>query len=146
MLLTLAPVSWLPYEPIYLYFYYISFTFSFSVYHYVSFFFFFSSRRRHTRCLSDWSSDVCSSDLECNPAERSQPRKRILSTWWTTGSPARRRERARRHGLRERDDAVRDGHRRSEERRVGKGVDLGGRRIIEKQKREQVIADVHARK
>src|SRR5882724_3551556 len=27
------------------------------------FFFFFSSRRRHTRCLSDWSSDVCSSDL-----------------------------------------------------------------------------------
>src|SRR5438045_6891791 len=28
-----------------------------------SVFFFFSSRRRHTRCLSDWSSDVCSSDL-----------------------------------------------------------------------------------
>src|SRR5258705_7882806 len=28
-----------------------------------SIFFFFSSRRRHTRCLSDWSSDVCSSDL-----------------------------------------------------------------------------------
>src|SRR5260221_9629335 len=26
---------------------------------------FFSSRRRHTRCLSDWSSDVCSSDLVC---------------------------------------------------------------------------------
>src|SRR5205814_4464687 len=25
--------------------------------------FFFASRRRHTRCLSDWSSDVCSSDL-----------------------------------------------------------------------------------
>src|SRR5215472_668490 len=25
--------------------------------------FFFSSRRRHTRCLSEWSSDVCSSDL-----------------------------------------------------------------------------------
>src|SRR5215469_6246469 len=27
------------------------------------FFFFFSSRRRHTRSLRDWSSDVCSSDL-----------------------------------------------------------------------------------
>src|SRR5207245_11253450 len=26
--------------------------------------FFFSSRRRHTRCYRDWSSDVCSSDLE----------------------------------------------------------------------------------
>src|SRR5204863_2465144 len=25
--------------------------------------FFFSSRRRHTRSLRDWSSDVCSSDL-----------------------------------------------------------------------------------
>src|SRR6266542_4512130 len=29
----------------------------------LSFFFFFSSRRRHTRCYRDWSSDVCSSDL-----------------------------------------------------------------------------------
>src|SRR5258706_9438158 len=28
------------------------------------FFFFFSSRRRHTRLVSDWSSDVCSSDLK----------------------------------------------------------------------------------
>src|SRR5690349_24238510 len=27
------------------------------------FIFFFSSRRRHTRSLRDWSSDVCSSDL-----------------------------------------------------------------------------------
>src|SRR5947207_7335086 len=27
-------------------------------------FFFFSSRRRHTRSLCDWSSDVCSSDLD----------------------------------------------------------------------------------
>src|SRR5207247_7300073 len=26
--------------------------------------FFFSSRRRHTRSTRDWSSDVCSSDLE----------------------------------------------------------------------------------
>src|SRR5207245_5551432 len=25
--------------------------------------FFFASRRRHTRCYRDWSSDVCSSDL-----------------------------------------------------------------------------------
>src|SRR2546422_4157871 len=44
-----------------------------------SFFFFFSSRRRHTRCSRDWSSDVCSSDLErllpaVHPAEL--PRQR----------------------------------------------------------------------
>src|SRR2546429_9663951 len=32
-------------------------------------FFFFSSRRRHTRCSRDWSSDVCSSDLA--PGDRS---------------------------------------------------------------------------
>src|SRR2546429_5259360 len=29
-----------------------------------SVYFFFSSRRRHTRCSRDWSSDVCSSDLD----------------------------------------------------------------------------------
>src|SRR2546428_2479018 len=28
------------------------------------FYFFFSSRRRHTRSDRDWSSDVCSSDLD----------------------------------------------------------------------------------
>src|SRR5256885_4387045 len=31
------------------------------------FFFFFSSRRRHTRLQGDWSSDVCSSDLNGDP-------------------------------------------------------------------------------
>src|SRR6266542_4465153 len=31
-----------------------------------AFFFFFSSRRRHTRCYRDWSSDGCSSDLEAD--------------------------------------------------------------------------------
>src|SRR2546429_6317283 len=37
-----------------------------AVSHYIrhsTYFFFFSSRRRHTRCSRDWSSDVCSSDL-----------------------------------------------------------------------------------
>src|SRR5438034_11536175 len=31
--------------------------------HVLALLFFFSSRRRHTRSLCDWSSDVCSSDL-----------------------------------------------------------------------------------
>src|SRR5687768_17843519 len=35
-------------------------------------FFFFSSRRRHTRCSRDWSSDVCSSDLLTAPAPASK--------------------------------------------------------------------------
>src|SRR5690349_23497499 len=42
------------------FFHFFSFLFLFSVFF---FFFFFSSRRRHTRSLRDWSSDVCSSDL-----------------------------------------------------------------------------------
>src|SRR3989442_10094554 len=37
----------------------------------VSFPFFFSSRRRHTRCGRDWSSDVCSSDLMIRRPPRS---------------------------------------------------------------------------
>src|SRR5947209_12292635 len=36
----------------------------FLLYFYCIFFFFFSSRRRHTRYWRDWSSDVCSSDLQ----------------------------------------------------------------------------------
>src|SRR5207245_7798870 len=40
------------------------------------FVFFFSSRRRHTRCYRDWSSDVCSSDLE-----RDRPGR--LAQLWT---------------------------------------------------------------
>src|SRR6266542_5275372 len=34
-------------------------------------FFFFSSRRRHTSCYRDWSSDVCSSDLHAGELETS---------------------------------------------------------------------------
>src|SRR5437762_10898179 len=36
--------------------------------------FFFSSRRRHTRYIGDWSSDVCSSDLASNHDSRRPPR------------------------------------------------------------------------
>src|SRR5437899_6167955 len=43
--------------------------------------FFFSSRRRHTRCLSDWSSDVCSSDLESATENRPPGR------WWALTPP-----------------------------------------------------------
>src|ERR1035438_10839251 len=48
--------------------------------------FFFSSRRRHTRCLSDWSSDVCSSDL-CSPTWRATTRCRSSAS--TTSSRPR---------------------------------------------------------
>src|SRR5207245_6237496 len=42
--------------------------------------FLFSSRRRHTRCYRDWSSDVCSSDLA----------KRVLNDWTQTTLAAHR--------------------------------------------------------
>src|SRR5690606_41140683 len=44
-----------------------------------SFFFFFSSRRRHTRFSRDWSSDVCSSDLEVGSAEGNSASAAALS-------------------------------------------------------------------
>src|SRR5437016_9087563 len=37
--------------------------------------FFFSSRRRHTRLVSDWSSDVCSSDLTSHERSSTQPQR-----------------------------------------------------------------------
>src|SRR6266571_4880190 len=81
------------------------------------YFFFCSSRRRHTRLTCDWSSDVCSSDL---------------------GAPSRNR----RPTFVARTKSLRGRHARSEERRVGKGVDLGGRRIIKKKKnRDRERAD-----
>ena len=44
------------------------------------FFFFFSSRRRHTRYWRDWSSDVCSSDLNSMmKTDGFGRRKRLLS-------------------------------------------------------------------
>src|SRR5882672_12738958 len=42
-------------------------------------FFFFSSRRRHTRSLCDWSSDVCSSDL---PADEKAVLRELQKRYW----------------------------------------------------------------
>src|SRR5262245_39636686 len=43
--------------------------------------FFFSSRRRHTRCLSDWSSDVCSSDLPALRLLQQRPERSAGEPW-----------------------------------------------------------------
>src|SRR5690554_7102453 len=47
--------------------------------------FFFSSRRRHTRCGRDWSSDVCSSDL----LVRVRTGVASAGIWWGMVSPFR---------------------------------------------------------
>src|SRR5947199_6120923 len=45
--------------------------------------FFFSSRRRHTRCLSDWSSDVCSSDLIAGEVRNHlRDASRLIASGW----------------------------------------------------------------
>src|SRR6266498_150660 len=53
-------------------------------------FFFFSSRRRHTRCGRDWSSDVCSSDLRAAHRCWARPLPASSGKLWSdgTGSPA----------------------------------------------------------
>src|SRR5438105_15911938 len=93
----------------------------------MQFFFFFSSRRRHTRSTRDWSSDVCSSDLHLRRYFGGCATKCI-------GGDARQAYLARQFHR----PLVRwDRERRSEERRVGKSVDLGGRRIIKKKKKKK---------
>src|SRR5690242_21470537 len=97
--------------------------------------FFFSSRRRHTRLTCDWSSDVCSSDLErgvCRNGARGHRRGHVIHWILHLRLPdlgdlafEKVRKRVREHVV-----CV-----RSEERREGKSVDLGGRRIMKKKKR-----------
>src|SRR5207253_4649108 len=74
----------------------------------VWFAFFFSSRRRHTRWPRDWSSDVCSSDLEWNGRFRDDVRD------FFRGEPGSLRKMA------DRLVGSPEVYGRSEERRVGK--------------------------
>src|ERR1039458_7609728 len=57
-------------------------------------FVFFSSRRRQTSCLSDWSSDVCSSDLWSTPSRSARPPEPARFTrLGGSGGPVRSEER-----------------------------------------------------
>src|SRR5256885_15298756 len=73
--------------------------------------FFFSSRRRHTRLQGDWSSDVCSSDLDVGQG-RAESRPRLAAL--LVGLLAARIR------LSDHSDAPLPRRARSEERRVGK--------------------------
>src|SRR5262245_64117146 len=111
---------------VFMFFFFFSFLFFFFL-----FFFFFSSRRRHTRCLSDWSSDVCSSDLTSSAARGPlRPSGRRPRAIGPAARPARRRARRARRpaaeaaraptAARSREDGAGGSRTRSEERRVGK--------------------------
>src|SRR5262249_59314126 len=51
-------------------------------------YFFFSSRRRHTRLVSDWSSDVCSSDLKVIGSVARTANNKLLSSRVKANAPA----------------------------------------------------------
>src|SRR5262249_59273712 len=99
--------------------------------------FFFSSRRRHTRLVSDWSSDVCSSDLLRSVKHRHRLRLKCavpehdarvpsLATLW----PA--------FNWQERETFDMYGIKRSEERRVGKeGRSRGGADRVKKKSKNK---------
>src|SRR5262249_56837525 len=81
--------------------------------------FFFSSRRRHTRLVSDWSSDVCSSDLALAIDVLGGGIDHAVGSKLERPLEQRRGEHVVYHQRRAR--GVSDlGDRRSEERRVGK--------------------------
>src|SRR5690348_17614515 len=87
----------------------------------MSLFFFFSSRRRHTRWTGDWSSDVCSSDLDVAHVGRNARQADIKGFQYVKMVLARQGRFARAAGVGDvgANDAA-QGYQRSEERRVGK--------------------------
>src|SRR5205814_6748167 len=85
--------------------------------------FFFSSRRRHTSCLSDWSSDVCSSDLCANAASSSGVIV-LVEYLWKSGSYCRHVS----IGSLSSAPPTKKSSSRSEERRVGKECRARGSR------------------
>src|SRR6266516_7096096 len=63
------------------------------------FFFFFSSRRRHTISYGDWSSDVCSSDLDEDGAAEPLPQHdRLLEGRIGPRAPVEPHQQAGEHG------------------------------------------------
>src|SRR5207245_8160409 len=83
-------------------------------------FFFFSSRRRHTRCYRDWSSDVCSSDLE-QKIKRAVDRRRAELAAFPLELREQRVGFGRLAGSQDQlENPPADRRQRSEERRVGK--------------------------
>src|SRR5688572_31106830 len=97
-------------------------------------YFFFSCRRRHTRFDCDWSSDVCSSDLQDEiGSRRDRKRERCRLVGHAGGYPAHLEvgERASGGVFAH----VQEQLRRSEERRVGKESSTRRRQYHKKNKK-----------
>src|SRR5690606_41085215 len=98
------------------------------------FFFFFSSRRRHTRFSRDWSSDVCSSDLDAGFAMKAVEWKPVTGDGATVDVRALSGEATPTVAYAR--TAFDAGEGRSEERRVGKECRCGWERDDEKKKKK----------
>src|SRR3546814_11302245 len=112
-------------------------------------FFFFKQKTAYEMRISDWSSDVCSSDLDGAPAAKAGLKRGDIVT--KVGGKDVTPQQSLSYlianvkpGARVPLEIIREG-KRSEERRVGKecvsSVDLGGRRIIKKQQKEMNVDD-----
>src|SRR5204863_4980235 len=97
--------------------------------------FFFSSRRRHTRSLRDWSSDVCSSDLAVAWRLLDPGDARVALADDPTVRRAHRLDRA--ASTQRRIARAAPAVRRSEERRVGKERRATGTARRENRQRER---------
>src|SRR5256885_16967716 len=102
---------------------------------YTVLFFFFSSRRRHTRLQGDWSSDVCSSDLE-DTRRLAEAEIQAAVTLDPASAVYRTMLAELYFDLKlDRKSVVK-----------GKSVDLGGRRIIKKKKKRKLRISGHLKK
>src|SRR5438445_5372833 len=108
---------------------------------YLFFFFFFSSRRRHTRYWRDWSSDVCSSDLEGSASYWSAARSRCRSRGRRPTLPGHpRRGRARVRRSRDRGNATR----RQGAEQIGRAScrERGESRVVDRRCKKKEKGDV----
>src|SRR5688500_20245667 len=103
--------------------------------------FFYSSRRRHTRLQGDWSSDVCSSDLDRESDRGLHPLPAALRENRGDGEADHEQRRLERGRHRAAEDQSDDEQvalaNRSEERRVGKEVGYGRLAKRDKSKRSR---------
>src|SRR5437762_14144690 len=108
-------------------------------------FFFFSSRRRHTRYIGDWSSDVCSSDLAVMISAQAIPPPRLLTArpglmaaTSSTIAPFRTRSEERRVGKEGRSRRAPDESHKKDRKSVAEGRTQASKRVETNEHRSTV--------
>src|SRR3546814_14898302 len=99
--------------------------------------FFFKQKTAYEMRISDWSSDVCSSDL----SRRRKPPATRRAARWTSATLLASRIRLNMLSPKKAPPRATDRKSDVEGKRVSVRVDLGGRRIIKKKKKRQLTYD-----